>query len=218
MDESRYSYDLRFLKGSVMTYRKAINLMSASWENVMGVPLDVGSRQPREAFEYALSKFEKMIEEASDDQKEYAWKSLGEEGCDDLDARSLIIETINTYKDDRSIFLDRDMDFVPPKICLDIMRDFAISFVEYGRVTTVSLREYLVEVMRHLSPQMKWNPPLKVGNNRHFPRIWQWFSELSEQSSFDGDYGIRAMNKRGRVPLFPDGPGDLRVRINPDLL
>lgn len=65
-----------------------------------------------------------------------------------------------------------------------------------------------------------WKRCLNVGINRHFPRMLQWLREVEEET-FDGRRGgLRLMNRGGggRVTAEPDGPADLKVRLDPDLL
>ncbi|CDZ35601.1 Hypothetical protein NGAL_HAMBI1145_29260 [Neorhizobium galegae bv. officinalis] len=69
-------------------------------------------------------------------------------------------------------------------------------------------------VMAKIAKHMTWSSPLRVGENRHFPRTWQWLWEASEATRVDDGYGIRLINTRGPVPQWPAGPGDLRVRLD----
>ena len=214
MYDNRDFHDPHFLKGSVMTYRKAISLMSASWERVTGKALDVGNRQPLEAFKEALRQFETRLNKS---QKESVLQSLHGDAAEDLEVEDLIKDAIKVSPEKRSNFLNRDMDLVPPRLCLETMREVALASVVNDKVTILPLRDYLVEVMRALAPRMGWTPPLQVGSNRHFPRIWQWLSELSKESRTDESYGIRVINAQGPVARHPEGPDGLRVKIDPEL-
>jgi hypothetical protein len=80
--------------------------------------------------------------------------------------------------------------------------------------STVLLRDFLRTVMAKIARTMDWESPLRVGENRHFPRSWQWLWQASEATNVNGEYGIRLLNRRGPVPGWPSGAGELRVRLD----
>lgn len=218
MESCHSGVDSRFMLGSVKTYSKAVQLMRQTFENVTGERLDVGSRQPRAAFEEALRQFESKLSAANAGDRRLLEETLSGHAAKDPMTKEFLEAALTAPHGKLHEFLDRDMDLVPPRLCLETMQSVALSSIVNDEVTTLTLQSYLVKVMKDLALEMGWAPALRVGNNRHFPRIWQWVCEFSESTWIDGGYGLRVKNTSGPVPEWPDGPAQLRVRIDPDRL
>jgi hypothetical protein len=76
----------------------------------------------------------------------------------------------------------------------------------------------LPKVMKIIATEMNWPKPLRVGENRHFPRLWLWLCEVCEDSWTSDGYAVRVINTSGNPPAWPLGPGNLRLRVDPDLI
>ncbi len=210
--------DTAFIQGSSVTYRKAVRLMKEAWERSTPESFDVVNASPRDTFKQALELFETKLIKTDSEPNANLHEALQESTEGEPEAKDLIETALETAPCEREELLDRDMDLVPPRLCLEITQNVALEMASEGGVAIIGFHDYLLEVMKALAVEMGWNPPLRVGYNRHFPRIWQWFCELSDNSWDGEDCGIRAMNTSGPVAGWPDGPGDLRVRINVELL
>ncbi|TCL88895.1 hypothetical protein C8J38_12015 [Rhizobium sp. PP-WC-2G-219] len=206
----------RFKLGSVMTYKKAIRLMSESWEAVLGEPLVLQSAQPLAQFTEALERFTAVIKSSKTQPSELE-KSLQGGASEDPALDDLLKETLRASPEARSALIARDMDLIPPRLCLDAFWAVAIEEAA-GSEVTIPLDAFLRGFMARVATEMNWTVPLRVGQNRHFPRTWQWLCEACESSWVDENYGIRILNTRGPVPAWPRGPGDLRLRIDPSRL
>lgn len=206
--------DIQFMRGSVLTYQKATRLMREIWERTVGEPLVLGARQPLARFEEALACFDAKLKQQTSESRELE-KTLLSGAESDPAVDDLLRDTLNGTADARRTALDRDMDIVPPRICTKAILATAKEKAGGAEVVTLSLREFLRAVMAKIATEMEWSTPLRVGDNRHFPRSWQWLWEVCEASYVDDNYGLRVINTRGPVPNWPSGPGDLRVRIDP---
>lgn len=206
-----------FKLGSVMTYRKTVNLMSATWLRVVGEPLILNQTTPLARFLEALQLYSDMLSaktKASGQLK----PALIRDAKQDPAVDDLLGETLEVSAKDLKKVVDRDLDAVPPRVCTAAIRDTAKGAVENDSITVLPLREFLRQVQTKIAAEMGWPTPLRVGDNRHFPRSWQWLWEVCEESYIDDDYGMRIINTRGPVPAWPSGPGELRVRLDPSRL
>lgn len=206
-----------FILGSVMTYKKTVNLMSDTWLTVLGEPLILCSAGPRARFLEALQHYSRML--ASKTRASVQLKpALIRDAKQDPAVEDLLIETLEVSSKEWTKVVDRDLDAVPPRVCTGAIRTTAKGAVENDSITILSLRDFLRQVMVRIASEMEWPTPLRVGENRHFPRSWQWLWEVCEETYVDDDYGMRIINTRGPVPAWPSGPGDLRVRLDPSRL
>lgn len=206
-----------FKLGSVMTYRKTVKLMGATWLRVVGEPLILNKTTPLAQFLEALQLYSDMLSaktKASGQLKPALIQNAKEDPAID----DLLSETLEVSAKDWKKVLDRDLDAVPPRVCTLAIRAIAKEAVQNDSITVLSLREFLRQVMAKIAAEMGWPTPLRVGENRHFPRSWQWLWEVCEESYIDDDYGMRIINTRGPVPAWPSGPGELRVRLDPSRL
>lgn len=207
----------QFKLGSVMTYRKTVKLMGNTWLRVVGEPLILTKATPLAQFLEALQLYSEMLSTKTsvsgqlkpaliEDAKQYP-------AIDDL-----LSDTLEAPAKDWKKVVDRDLDAVPPRVCTAAIRATAKGSVEDDSITVVSLRDFLRQVMAKIAAEMDWPIPLRVGDNRHFPRSWQWLWEVCEETYVEDDYGMRIINTRGQVPAWPSGPGELRVRLDPSRL
>ncbi|MBY3294492.1 hypothetical protein HFO10_00705 [Rhizobium laguerreae] len=208
--------DDSFKLGSVKTYQKAVRLMRETWEAVLGEPLKLHSAQPLAQFTEALERFS-VVMKRSKSQATQLENSLQSRASEDPALEDLLNETLVATPEARSALIARDMDNIPPRLCLDAIWAVAIEKAA-GDEVTIPLDDFLRAVMVRVAKEMNWSVPLRVGQNRHFARAWQWLCEVSESSWIDEGYGIRILNTRGPIPAWPQGPGDLRVRIDPSKL
>ncbi|CDZ35599.1 Hypothetical protein NGAL_HAMBI1145_29250 [Neorhizobium galegae bv. officinalis] len=117
MPEGTYNND-HFKMGSVMTHQKAIRLMQESWQEVFGEPLVLSARQPLAQFQAALDRFTKMLARHTPDSKKLQ-KALKEVSSGDPVIDDLFGETLEASAQERSVAIHRDMDMVPPRVCMD---------------------------------------------------------------------------------------------------
>lgn len=212
-----FSDNQQFKLGSVMTYRKTVKLMGNTWLRVVGEPLILTKTTPLAQFLEALQLYSEMLSIKTSVSSQLK-PALIEDAKQDPAIDDLLSETLEVPAKDWKMVVDRDLDAVPPRVCTAAIRAIAKGAVESDSITVVSLRDFLRHVMAKIAAEMDWPTPLRVGDNRHFPRSWQWLWEVCEESYLDGDYGMRIINTRGPVPAWPSGPGELRVRLDPSRL
>lgn len=213
MDHKDFN-DERFKQGSVRTYMKATRLVCESWQRVIGQSLKLHSTQPLSRFEEALAH----ITSALKDSQSKAAKikdDITEASKSDPATHDLINDVLIVNAETRRTILERDMDSVPPRLCMDAIWNVARQNASNDEEVDVPLRDFLRAVMSEIAKNMGWPTALRVGENRHFPRMWQWLCEVTEASVVDGCHSIRVINTRGPVAAFPSGPGELRIRLKP---
>lgn len=208
---------LHFKQGSVMTYKKTVRLMGDTWLRVVGEPLILNTTQPLAQFQEALQRYSDMLSSKTTASGKLK-PALTQDAKEDPAIDDLLSDTLEVPANEWKKVVDRDLDAVPPRVCTAAIRATAKEKVENDEITIVPLNEFLRLVMTKIAAEMDWQTPLRVGDNRHFPRSWQWLWEVCEESYVDDDYGMRIINTRGPVPTWPSGPGELRVRLDPSRL
>jgi hypothetical protein len=206
-----------FKLGSVMTYKKAVRLMGATWFRVVEKPMHLTSTTPLAQFQEALHLYANMLSVNSNLFGRLK-PELIKDAKDDPAIDDLLSETLESTANEWKKVVERDLDAVSPRICMSAIRATIRESVESDAITIVSLRDFLRQVMLKIADEMEWPSPLRVGENRHFSRSWQWLWEVCEETYIDDDYGMRIINTHGPVPSWPLGPGELRVRLDPSRL
>lgn len=206
-----------FKQGSVMTYKKTVRLMCETWLKVVEEPLVLVSTSPLAQFQEALQRYSDLLSGKSEVSGRLK-PALIDGAKDDPAVDDLLDETLGVAPGEVRKVVDRDMDAVPPQVCLKAIWASASERAHGEEIIILPLKEFLRSVMAKIAVEMGWQNALRVGHNRHFPRSWQWLWEVCEESYTDDDYGIRIINTRGPVPAWPTGPGELRVRLDPSRL
>ncbi|WP_324185618.1 hypothetical protein [Endobacterium cereale] len=200
-----------------MTYKKTVRLMCETWLEVVEEPLVLVSTSPLAQFQEALQRYSDLLSGKSEVSGRLK-PALIDGAKDDPAVDDLLDETFGVAPGEVRTVVDRDMDAVPPQVCLKAIWATASERARGEGIIIVPLKEFLRSVMAKIAAEMGWQNALRVGDNRHFPRSWQWLWEVCEESYINDDYGIRIINTRGPVPAWPTGPGELRVRLDPSRL
>ncbi|MBM3605663.1 MAG: hypothetical protein FJX25_13215 [Alphaproteobacteria bacterium] len=210
--------DYRFMLGSVKTYATATRMMQDAWLKVHGEPLELKKTQPRSRFEEIVGIFSMAMDKAGGAPLKAAFEK---EAAGNPEVSGMIGEMDKIAPQDRASFLLQDMEHVSPHLAktaiIESVQQLTI-YDEGKRKVDLLLADLLREAMRRIADSMGWSYALRVGNNRHFPRIWQWVGEVCNDSWTEKGHAIRVIAEKGPVPGMPSGPGDLRVRIDLRLL
>lgn len=214
-NEERFIDNPHFLQGSVKTYKKTVRLMTDTWLRIVGEPLVLNSTAPLGQFQEALLCYSEALKVSESGKLKPALISGAKE---DPAIGDLLSETLDVPEVEWKKVVDRDLDAVPPRVCTAAILATAREKARRDEVTILPLKDFLRHVMAKIAVEMNWQTPLRVGENRHFSRSWQWLWEVCEETYINDDYGMRIINSRGPVPAWPSGPGELRVRLDPSRL
>lgn len=80
----------------------------------------------------------------------------------------------------------------------------------------IPLEQFFRRTLDHLWSVKGLSGRINVGENRHFPRMFQWLKEVAGETDWGEGKGLKIMNtsRRGAVGSNPSGPQGLTVRLN----
>lgn len=184
-------------KHASQAYWNALAKLRAAWKEVLGEDLPTQGNRAKDAFEQAITLVKQRLENDA---------PSGRRIRDILD--------MEIGEDIAEALLRADMDDLPPKLVLQVLRDECAT-LGTGRH---ELRTLLRLVLDKLFDAKTRRP--RVGANRHWPRLLQYLRELEEQTDWGDDQGVRLVNAGGggKVATQPGDPGRLAVRIDSNYL
>ncbi len=208
-----YSVENREIVSASKAINRTIDLISELFADIFGIQPSF-SGNPTERRDQMLNYLKKHIINSA--QWHILRDRLGVPLTENSDA---MIESVgklidNVTKIEKRFILEVD-DLTPNEVKDAAYR--VINTYEQGIVETdVSLADFLRAILDeacapHILPRR-----LNVGENRHFPRLFQFIRELALENTFEDGQGLRILNAGGggRVALNPTNPRTLNVRLN----
>ena len=186
---------------SSRTYGVAVNKLKALWLKNFGSEMGDLPGFPTERYEGAINIFDEKL------KRLLLNESKNNEKIEELTSQLKEIKTSVSPS-----FGRYNIDDIPPNIFFYSIYDAIGELLDPGELKDVELSIFLRIVIRKSVEKMKWKQRINVGENSHFPRMFQYIIEFE---SWQDSGGFKVMNKsgRGRVPLQPDGPHNLKIRI-----
>lgn len=204
---------LGFVDGCVRTYGAATNFIAKIYEREAGVAMPVLSGPPKQRYREALRIYGDLIRGTAGrtTQGELKVAAAADPVFADLLSDSLRVTP------DKPL---HDIDDISPSIFKNAIYAEAEARTSAGEIVDVELDAFLRGTVARATEGIGWKRRLNVGVNRHFPRMLHWLREVEEETSDGRGGGLKLMNRGGggRVAAEPDGPADLKVRLDPSLL
>ncbi|TNC74342.1 hypothetical protein [Rubellimicrobium roseum] len=192
---------------------KTIRMILDLWQEVFEEELEIGgdqsARRRDQLLETLRSKFKDQQARAA------VLERLGIKGEVDPEALIRILEK-EFLGSSRPTSID---DFSPNQF-LKVLREVCRNRVQSDDYRDIPLPDLLRAVLDRMFEEVRAPRAIRVGRNRHFPRLIQYLREYEKETTWEDGQGFRLMNASGRgsVSTNPDDPRKLKVRLNPDYL
>lgn len=126
-----------------------------------------------------------------------------------------LVDDLTPKDDGRS-----DIEDTAPREFKAAVYQQARQYASSGQRRDVPLDQFVRRSLDSLWSEKKLAGHINVGENRHFPRIWQWLSEVAQETEWGYAHELKIMNasRRGKVRSDPSSPQGLIVRIDPDYI
>lgn len=187
-------------KAASQAYWNALSTLRSAWKEVFNEDIPTEGNLAKGAFEQAISKIKQRLANDTAGAKRLRLEL-------DIDTGDDIAEVLISYA---------NIDDLSPNVVKHAIREECIR-LGGGRH---ELRLLLRSVLDTLYVGNKTRRP-RVGANRHWPRLLQYWRELEEDTDWSpAGRGLRLLNAGGggRVAADPTDPAALAVRIDPDFM
>jgi hypothetical protein len=185
-------------KFAAQAYWNALRIFQGAWHELSGEEIPRLGNRAKEAYENAIGFVMESLRH--DEKRRKKLRQVLEIEGDEEIAEALLRRV--------------DLDDLTPNLIKQAIREECYRRGK-GRF---ALRPILRAVLDAIVDGKK-GPRPRVGPNRHWPRLLQYLRELEAESDWRPQgRGLWLANVRGRVAEAPNGPGLLRVNIDPDFL
>lgn len=204
-----------FALGSIVTYQAATRVVLEAVKRASGAEPPSIPGGPKDRFRRSLMMLEAAY--AAGQLNGTTPRRLVQNLLPDSDGTRMLID--DSYEGDKLNFAP-DVDDVSPNKFKEVARSCALELLGDADVADIDLDRLLRAVADKLQVDLSWGRRINIGENRHFPRMFQWLREVDEETAEDDQRGFHIMNRGGggRVARHPDGPRDLKVRVSREFL
>lgn len=211
-NDERFGYSLSGAKLGGQIYWNAINALREVWFEIYGETIEI-SVSGKAGFRRLLDEIKyKLVEKHGVAQVAQA---LNEQGYD-LDEAITADQLLENLLEPKVAGITSVDDITPNEFKGAIYHVAELERERGNESEDVPLDVFLRRALDHLWKTKGLSGRFNVGENRHFPRMFQWVKEVAAETDWGDEKGLRLLNasKRGAIKANPAGPKGLLVRLN----
>lgn len=199
---------------------KTIRMVADLWEEVFQEELIIQGQSPTQRRDYLLDVLRMRLRDTATLQKfkDGFGSQWNEPKTDPNDFSSAVVDILVGEAEGVSSLTSID-DFSPNQF-FSSLRTECQRRVQSGRFHSIPLPDLLRAVLDRMFQEAGATRRIRVGRNRHFPRIIKYLREYEAETTWGDRQGFKLMNANpgGPVRQYPTEPATLRVRLDPDII